>query len=130
MVRNMSITSWDKIKEFIKALLASVVIGVLFLGYNDLYLGMQLTFLILFSYYLLPTIIGTFLKDFDIDQSSFGDRFGRIIAIFLMLGLMSSLSASLLWAVSGADYCKGWAKSEYQCAKKQLSENYYTESYF
>lgn len=86
--------------EFIKVLVASTVLGVIFGGLSEeLFLGLQTSSLVFISYYALPELTGFYFKDLDKKKDNFSSKFGRTIALLFALALSTNLLAAILFSV-------------------------------
>ena len=113
--------NWEKVKEFLAVLLASVVVFFLMGNGGNIERAIFAGSTIFVLYYMKEDLFSNFHKEGDKTVAS---KLGGVFAILLAVWLGGGILTYLVWEVSGADYCKGWAKSEQYCAIQQVKERY------
>ena len=113
--------NWEKVKEFLAVLLASVVVFFLVGNGGNIERAVFAGSSVFVLYYMKENLFSSFRQE---DEETIAPKLGGVLAVLLAIWIGGGILTAIIWGITGADYCKGWAKSEQYCAIQKINERY------
>lgn len=115
--------NWEKIKEFLSVLLASLLVFLLMGNSGNWERATYSGSIVLILYYYRDPLISK-LKG---DDDSVSSKIIGVLVFLIILWLSGNFVSLVIRGVTNFDYCSGWAESEQYCAIQKIGDKYETD---
>lgn len=99
--------NWEKIKEFFAVLLVSMVVFLLMGNGGNIERAIFAGSTIIILYYMKEDLFSNFHQE---EDKTVASKLGGVFAVLLVVWIGGSILTYIIWEVTGADYCNGWAR--------------------